>query len=124
MVIPNEVWEYYLYILPSLFLFVIYGGILLKVNRIQLMKILEKMRDVARKTDEDDYDIRLRACEIGTRKITQGISDKEKIKEIEGLVLGFYALMSEKGGILSYLRRIVYMGEAMNLIEAVFDSIE
>ena len=96
----------------------------MKVNRIQLMKILEKIRDVARKTDEDDYDTTLRACEIGTRKITQGISDKEKIKEIEALVLGFYGLMSEKGGILSFLRRMAYMGEAMKLIEEVFDSIE
>ena len=96
----------------------------MKVNRLQLMKILEKIRDVARKADEDDYEITIRACEIGTRKITQGISDKEKIKEIEGLVLGFYGLMSEKGGILSSLRRMAYMGEAMALIEEVFDSIE
>jgi len=96
----------------------------LKVNRLQLMKILEKVRDVARKSDEDDYETTLRVCEIGTRKITQNISDKEKIKEIEALVLGFYGLMSEKGGVLSFLRRMAYMGEAMNLIEAVFEGIE
>lgn len=88
------------------------------------MKILEKVRDVARKSDEDDYETTLRVCEIGTRKITQNISDKEKIKEIEALVLGFYGLMSEKGGVLSFLRRMAYMGEAMNLIEAVFEGIE
>lgn len=96
----------------------------MKVNRIQLMKILEKIRDVARKTDEDDYDITLRACEIGTRKITQGISDKEKIQEIEAIVLGFYGLVSEKKGILAFGWRMAYVGEAMKLIEEVFDSIE
>ena len=96
----------------------------MKVNRLQLMKILEKIRDVAKKSDEDDYEITLRTCEIGTKKITQNITDKEKIKEIEALVLGFYGLMSEKGGILSFLRRMVYMGEAMKLIEEVFASIE
>ena len=88
------------------------------------MKILEKIRDVARKSDEDDYETTLQACEIGTKKITQNISDKEKIKEIEALVLGFYGVMSEKGGVLPFLRRMACMGEAMNLIEAVFESIE
>lgn len=88
------------------------------------MKILEKIRDVAKKSDEDDYETTLQACKIGTRKITQNISDKEKIKEIEALVLGFYGLMSKKGGILSSLRKMAYMGEAMKLIESVFESIE
>jgi len=96
----------------------------LKVNKIQLKKILDKTCAAAVKVGMDDIDDFQHVCDTGTRKITQCISDKTKIEEISSLVRTFCYVVIEESGFLARVKRLGWKYFVMGEIEAVFDSIE
>ena len=97
---------------------------MLKVNKKQLMKILDKTCAAAVKVGKDDIGDLLIVGDTAIRKITQSISDRTKIKEIETLVRTFCYVVIEESGFLARVKRLGWKYFMMAEIEKVFDSIE
>jgi hypothetical protein len=111
------------YLFPSPFLLYM-ETILLKVNKKQLKKILDKTCAAAVKVGMDDIDNFRHVCDLGTHKITQSISDRTKIEKIETLVRTFCYVVIEESGLLARMKRLGWKYFVMGEIEAVFASIE
>lgn len=94
------------------------------MNKSQLKEILDKTCAAAVKVGKDDMDNFILVCDMATRKISQPLSNKTKVEEIETLIRTFCYVVIDESGLLARVKRLGWKYFVMAEIEKVFDSIE